>query len=39
MKLVDQIIYLGSNILPTENAVSMYIGKAWIAIHRFSCEL
>ena len=34
LKSVDQIIYLASNILSTENGVSIRVGKAWIAIDR-----
>ena len=29
LKLVDQFIYLGSNISSTESDVDIHIGKAW----------
>ena len=32
LKLVEQFIYLDSNILSTENTVSIHIGKAWTVI-------
>ena len=34
LKLVDQFIYLSSNISSTESNVNICIGKAWIAIDR-----
>ena len=34
LKIVDQFIYLGSNILSTESNVNIYIDKAWTAIGR-----
>ena len=36
LKLVDLLIYLGSNILSTESDVSKYICKAWTAFDRLS---
>ena len=32
LKLVDQFIYIGSNISSTESHVNIRIGKAWIVI-------
>ena len=34
LRLVDQLIYLGSNISPTENDVNIWLGKAWTAIDK-----
>ena len=34
LKLVDQFIYLGSNISFIESNVNTFIGKAWTAIDR-----
>ena len=34
LKLVDQFIYLGSNISSIQNNVYICIGKVWIAIDR-----
>ena len=34
LKLVDQFIYLSSNISSTESSVNIYIDKAWTAIKR-----
>ena len=36
LKLLDQFIYLGSNISSTESNVNRCIGKPWIAIDRLS---
>ena len=36
MKLVDQFLYLGSNIPSTVSDVNICIGKAWITIVRLS---
>ena len=36
MKFVDQLIYLGSNILSTEIDVNIPIGKTWNTINRLS---
>ena len=34
LKLVDQFIYLVSNISLTESDVNIHIGKIWIAIEK-----
>ena len=36
LKLVDQFIYLGSNISSNEGDVNICIGKAWTTIDRLS---
>ena len=36
LKLVNQFIYLSSNISSTESNVSVHIGKAWTAIDKLS---
>ena len=36
LKLVDQFIYLGSNISSTENDVNICIGRVWTAIDRLT---
>ena len=36
LKLVDQFIYLGSNISSTKSDVNICIGKAWTAIDSLS---
>ena len=36
MKLVDQFVYLGSNISSTEIDVNIHLSKTWTAIHRSS---
>ena len=36
LKLVDQFIYLGSNISSTDSDVHICIDKAWTAIHRLT---
>ena len=38
LNLVDHCLYLGSNILSTENKVIMHIGKVWIAIDWLSAK-
>ena len=36
MKLVDQFIYLGSNILSTEKDVNIPMGKVWTTIDKLT---
>ena len=36
LKLVNQFIYLGSNISSTESVANIHIGNAWTAIYRLS---
>ena len=36
LKLVDQFIYLGSNISSTENDINISIGKAWAVSYSLS---
>ena len=36
LKLVDQFIYLGSNIPSTESNVNISIGKVWTAIDKLT---
>ena len=33
MKIIDQFIYVGSNISSTESDVDIHIGKAWTTIN------
>ena len=36
LKLIDQFLYLGSNISSTKSNVSIHIGKTLTAIHKLS---